>query len=140
MIELTRRPINPLRLFNKVRRESNGAVVIFIGTVRSPSEGKVVLSLEYDAYKGMAEGMLRQLEQEIASRWKLKDIAISHRVGKMQPGDIAVVIAIGSPHRQEGFEACQYGINRLKEIVPIWKKEFFEDGASWVEEKRELGD
>lgn len=133
MIEITRRAINPQRLVNRVIKESNGAVVTFIGTVRSPSEGKVVLSLEYEAYKELAEEKLRELEQEIVSRWKLKDIAISHRVGKMLPGDVAVVIAIGSPHRQEAFEACQYGINRLKEIVPIWKKEFFEDGASWVE-------
>lgn len=133
MIEITRRPINPERLTNSVRKGSHGAVVTFLGTVRNESMGKAVQRLEYEAYKEMAEKELRQIAGEIKERWGLEDVAISHRIGLMAIGEIALVIAVGAPHRKEAFSACEYAVDRIKQIVPIWKKEVFENGESWVD-------
>jgi molybdopterin synthase catalytic subunit len=115
-----------------VRRDSYGAVVSFIGTVRGISGGKEVQHLEFEALPPMAERKLKEIVEEIESRWGLKDIAISHRIGRIEVGEVIIVIAIGAPHRQEAFEACQFAIDRLKEIVPIWKKEVYKDGEEWV--------
>lgn len=132
---ITSLPIPTEQIISSVIQETDGCVVTFVGTVRSPSEGKIVVSLEYEAYKEMAEAKLREIKQEIAARWHLEDVAICHRVGKLKPGDISLVIAVASPHRPQAFEACRHAIERLKQIVPIWKKEVYGDGARWVEEK-----
>ena len=110
-----------------------GAICNFIGTTRDHSNGKRVMRLEYDAYVPMAEKMMAQIETEIRSRWKIHKISMVHMIGKLEIGVPSVVIAVSSSHRKEAFEASRYAIDRLKSIVPIWKKEFFEDGEVWVE-------
>lgn len=131
-IELTYKPIIPEAVTSKVLRDSHGAVVTFLGTVRDHSEGKKVSYLEYEAYPEMAVKKLEELTEEIKQRWGVEDVAIIHRLGHLEVGEIAVVIAVASPHRKEAFEACQYAIDRLKALVPIWKKEAFQDGERWV--------
>lgn len=108
-------------------------MVSFVGLVREQSKGKSVRYLEYDAYKEMAEKKLREIAGEIQSKWGLSDVAMCHRVGRLEVGETVLVIAIAAPHRKEAFEACQYAVDRLKQIVPIWKKEVYEDGEVWVE-------
>ena len=131
MIEITSQPISVQLVIDAVKKKSHGALVTFIGTVRDNSEGKRVLYLEYETYRQMAENKLEGIATAIYNRWN-SDVAIVHRIGRIEVGDIAVVIVVGSGHRQEAFQSCQYAINRIKEIVPIWKKEFYEDGSSWV--------
>ncbi|MBI2909687.1 MAG: molybdenum cofactor biosynthesis protein MoaE [Chloroflexi bacterium] len=136
---ITKEPISPEAVAARVRRDDNGAVVVFLGTVRLHSNERVVRYLQYDAYEEMAEKKLRQIAHEIEEKWGLKDVTFCHRVGRMKVGEIAVVIAVGSPHRKEAFAACQYAIDRLKVIVPIWKKEVYEDGACWIGKEGEAG-
>ena len=114
-----------------------GAVVSFTGTVRDNSLGKDVSGLTYEAYPAAAEKMLARVADEIAEQWGLRRVAIVHRVGHLPPGAASVVIAVAAPHRHEAFEACEYVIVRLKEIVPIWKKEFYTDGAVWIGSENE---
>jgi len=115
-----------------VEDETTGAVVTFIGWVRNHTEGKRVLALEYEAYKDMAERKLTEIGAEIEQKWNLNRVAIVHRVGHLKVGETSVVIAVAAPHRAEAFEACRYAIDRIKEIVPIWKKDIYEDGERWV--------
>ena len=109
-----------------------GAVVTFTGTVRDHARGQTVTSLDYEAYAPAAEKMLARIGEEIADRWGIVHVAIWHRTGLLTVGEASVVIALSSPHRGEAFAACQYAIARLKQIVPIWKKEQYAGGASWV--------
>ncbi|HET7035067.1 MAG TPA: molybdenum cofactor biosynthesis protein MoaE [Thermomicrobiaceae bacterium] len=109
-----------------------GAVVSFAGTVRDHARGRQVLRLEYEAYPEAAEKVLAQIGQEIAQRWDVTQVAIVHRVGVLQVGEASVAIAVSSAHRAEAFEACRYAIDRIKEIVPIWKKEFYAGGERWI--------
>lgn len=132
MIEITHEAIEVQPVIDKVRKSAYGAVVTFVGTVRDNSEGKQVLYLEYDAYPEMAKKKLSEIATEIQARWDSIDVAIVHRVGRLEKGETAIVIAVGSAHRLEAFQACQYAIDRIKEIVPIWKKEFYEDGSAWI--------
>ncbi len=132
MIEITRQAIDPQPVTASVRRDSNGAVVTFLGVTRRHSMGKAVLYLEYEAYEPMALKELAKIGREVGSRWGLQDVAIVHRVGRLEIEDVSLVVAVASPHRREAFEACQYVVDRIKETVPIWKKEVFEDGAVWV--------
>lgn len=131
---ITEEEVRPQMATEAVRRESHGAVVSFIGVVRQQSQGKQVLHLEYEAYPDMAEAKLAEIGAEIRERFGLEDVAIVHRIGRLLVGEIAVVIAVGAPHRQEAFAACHYAIDRIKQVVPIWKKEVFADGEVWVEE------
>lgn len=123
--------------------DAAGAIVSFIGTVRNHARGKHVVALDYEAYPPAAEKMLAQIGAEIESKWGLKNVAIHHRTGKLAPGEISVVIAVASAHRDEAFDAARYAIERIKEIVPIWKKEHYDDGAVWVgseaDYQREIG-
>ena len=132
MIELTESPLNPEAISAKVRKDTNGAVVTFLGTTRNNFQGKPVLTLEYEAFDEMALNKMEEIRAELQAQFSVEDIAISHRVGKVPIGEISLVIAIASPHRKEAFQACQQAVDRVKEIVPIWKKEVFEDGARWV--------
>jgi molybdopterin synthase catalytic subunit len=109
-----------------------GAVITFAGVVRDNARGKGVLCLEYEAYEPLAERMLARIADEMAARWPVRKVAIWHRVGRLGVGETSVVIALSVPHRQEGFAACAYAIERLKEIVPIWKKEIYADGETWI--------
>jgi len=133
MIEITQNKIDLQKVINAVRSPDCGGVSVFIGTVRNNSRNKEVNALEYEVYGEMAEKMIGKIMEEIKSKWEVNKIAISHRIGKMDVGEITVAIAVSSPHRKDSIPACQYAIDRLKEIVPIWKKEYAIDGASWVE-------
>jgi molybdopterin synthase catalytic subunit len=114
---------------------SIGAVVTFVGVVRGETTGREVRYLEYEAYPEMAEETLRQIGAEIRARWQtIREVAIVHRVGRLQVGGTSVVIALSAAHRPEVFAALRYAIDRLKEIVPIWKKEVWVDGAEWRSE------
>jgi MoaE-MoaD fusion protein len=115
-----------------VQTAGHGGVVTFVGAVRDATQGRRVVRLEYEAYASMAEKQLAALAEEAQVRWPGLKVAIAHRVGTLAPGEAAVVIAVSAPHRAEAFAACQQLIERLKQDVPIWKKEFFEDGAVWV--------
>ena len=120
-------------LYQTVLEDENGAVAVFAGVVRNHTGAKRTDHLVYEAYPEMAEKKMREIGAEIEERWGITDTGILHRVGKLEIGEISVLIAVSRPHRAESFAACQYAIDRLKQVVPIWKKEVGEDGESWVE-------
>ncbi len=128
-------PISMDEIAARVVKPETGAVAVFGGVVRNVSAGKDVTHLEYEAYEEMAAAKLRQVAAEARRRWpKIVDMAIVQRIGHLEVGETAVVVAVSSSHRHDGcFEACAYAIDRLKEIVPIWKKEVGPDGAEWIE-------
>ncbi|GGE50729.1 molybdopterin (MPT) converting factor, subunit 2 [Pullulanibacillus camelliae] len=130
--EIVDQPIIIEDLIHKVASREVGAITTFIGTVREFTGGKKTLFLEYQAYPTMAEKMLREIGVEIKKKWPDARVAITHRIGKLDIMDIAVVIAVSSPHRKTAYEANEYAIERIKEIVPIWKKEHWQDGTEWV--------
>ena len=132
MIELTHQPLDPERVTAQVRRDTNGAVVTFLGTTRDNFEGKRVVTLEYEAFQEMALKKLEEIRQQLRAEFGIYDIAIAHRIGAVPIGEISLVVAVASPHRKEAFFACQAAVDRLKETVPIWKKEVYEDGSRWV--------
>ena len=132
MITITHRKLCPEAITESVKRDSNGAVVTFLGSTRDSTSDRKVLYLEYEAYRPMADNQLGRIADEIRDRWGIKDVAIAHRLGRLEIGDLSLVVAIASPHRKEAFEASAYAIDRIKQIVPIWKKEFFEGGEVWV--------
>ncbi len=133
IVELTSDPIDVPRLIEHVNQPSNGGICTFLGVVRDNAEGRPVVKLGYEAYKSMAVAQMRTIVEEAMQRWDLDAVALSHRTGELQIGEASVAIAVGAPHRAEAFEACRYIIDTLKTRVPIWKKEFFRDGAVWVE-------
>src|SRR5262249_32688260 len=120
-------------LTEQVRRNDCGAVVTFLGTVREMTDGRVTTALDYQAYPSMAEKKMVEIEQETRSRWPVGAMMMVHRLGHLELGEVSVAVAVMCPHRAQAFEACRYAIDRLKEIVPIWKKENWADGKSeWV--------
>lgn len=119
-----------------IRREA-GAINTFIGTVREFTEDKQTLFLEYQAYVSMAEKKMEEIGAEIKERWPMAETAIVHRIGRLEISDIAVVIAVSTPHRATSYEASRYAIERMKEIVPIWKKEHWQDGEEWIGNQKE---
>jgi molybdopterin synthase catalytic subunit len=132
MHRILQEPINIRALEAEVAKVANGAVLTFVGQVRNHSRGREVAYLEYDAYVPMAEKMLQEIEVQARQRWGV-DVAIAHRIGRIELGEASVVICVGSAHRAEAFEACRWCIDTLKETVPIWKKEVCPDGAYWIE-------
>jgi molybdopterin synthase catalytic subunit len=132
MITLSGTSLDVQQIIQAATRLQAGAVNAFIGTVRDNAKGKQVLRLEYEAYESMAVAEIQKIVDAAAAKWPLQAYAISHRVGVLQPGDIAVVVAVSTPHRADSFAACQYIIDTLKETVPIWKKEVLEDGEEWI--------
>ena len=132
MIEITGQPIDVQKIITAASNQEAGAINTFIGTVRNNTSGKKVLRLEYEAYEPMAISEIQKLIDQASENWKLTGFAVSHRVGTLTPGDIAVVVAVATPHRKDAFAACQFIIDTLKQTVPIWKREFFEDGDEWV--------
>ena len=132
MIQLTSTPINVAEVVQSVDSEEAGAVNVFVGTVRNQTGARRVVRLEYEAYEAMALQEMQKLAEAVRQRWPVKKLAIHHRQGTLHIGDVAVVIAVSTPHRRAAFEACQYTIDTLKQTVPIWKKEVFEDGEEWV--------
>jgi molybdopterin synthase catalytic subunit len=137
LFEVVKDPISIEEIANKVIRNEAGAVTTFVGTVREFTYGKRTLSLEYQAYEKMAVKMLEQIGYEINEKWDDAKVAITHRIGKLEITEIAVVIAVSTPHRKDAYEANEYAIERIKQIVPIWKKEIWEDGESWIGDQLE---
>jgi len=133
MIQLTVEPIDYAALTEQVRRHDCGAVVTFLGTVRDLTNGRVTVALDYEAYPGMAERKMAEIESETRSRWPVGEMAMVHRLGHLDVGDVSVAVAVSCPHRGQAFEACRFAIDRLKELVPLWKKENWADGSTeWV--------
>ena len=130
MVKLTRDLIDYGPLTEGVRSASCGGVVLFLGTVRDLTAGAPTASLDYEAYPGMAEAKLAEVEAELRSRWPAGGVAIVHRLGRLEIGDVAVAVAVACPHRAEAFDACRWAIDRLKQVVPIWKKDNRPDGSS----------
>ncbi len=132
-LSITRVPIDYSALTESVRSNRCGAVVLFLGTVREITGEKKTASLEYEAYEEMAMTELRRLIELARQKWPVEKVSLAHRVGHLDPGDIAIGIAISTPHRREGFEAARFLMDRIKETVPIWKKENWADGTTdWV--------
>jgi len=131
-IQLLDQPLEPQQCIDHVSHPAAGGIDVFIGTVRDNTKGKAVVRLDFEAYGKMAISEMRKIAEQMAERWPTHRISIHHRVGSLQIGDIAVIIAVSTPHRKAAFEACQYAIDTLKDTVPIWKKEIFEDGEVWV--------
>lgn len=131
-IHLTEEPLSPADLYTLVQSESCGAIDMFIGTVRNQTQGRDVERLDFEAYAPMAVRQMRKIADRIRDTWPIDQIAIHHRIGTLQIGDIAVIIAVSTPHRAASFDACRFAIDSLKESVPIWKKEIFTDGEQWV--------
>ncbi|MCS7221777.1 MAG: molybdopterin converting factor subunit 1 [Anaerolineae bacterium] len=135
--ELTWEPLSVDALIRRIRLPACGAVATFVGVVRDHTGDRQVDHLEYEAYLGMAEAMMAQIGAEIRERWpSIRAIGIQHRLGRLEIGEASVVIAISASHRPEVFDACRYAIERLKAIVPIWKKEVWVDGEEWIEGPR----
>jgi len=137
MFEIIDKPIDVEEVRQKVLNRNAGAITLFIGTVREITQGKKTLYLEYQAYPAMAIKMFEQIAQEIKQQWPDAIVAITHRVGRLDITDIAVVIAVSSPHRKVAYLANEYAIDRIKQIVPIWKKEHWEDGTEWIGDQLE---
>ena len=133
LVAIVREPIDTRALVTRLQRAEDGAVVVFEGVVRNHSGGKATLYLEYEAYEPMALEQMRALAREARQRWPIDRIGILHRLGRLEIGEASVAIVVTSPHRHPAFEACRYTIDRLKKTVPIWKKEYFADGAIWAD-------
>src|SRR5262249_1134148 len=133
LVQLVRGPISTGALAGHVRLAHDGAVVTFDGCVRNHSHGRKTLYLEYEAYESMALEKMREIAVSLHTLFAIDGVAIAHRLGRLQIGDTSVFIAVSAPHRKAAFEACRHAIDTLKKTVPIWKKEFFEDGAVWAD-------
>ena len=132
VITLTDQPLDINQITQLAHSPDAGAVNVFVGTVRANTQAKKVMRLEYEAYEPMAVSEIQKIVDVAKLKWPVKKIAVSHRVGILTVGEVAVVVAVATPHRKESFEACQFIIDSLKQTVPIWKKEIFEGGEEWV--------
>ena len=132
MYRLTDKPIDVNELLAFVSDPGAGAVATFIGATRDHNEGRTILSLDYEAYPGMAEQEMARLGEEAAAKWQITRVAIVHRTGNVPIGEASVIIAVSAPHRDDAFKACRYAIDELKKRVPIWKKEIYEGGEIWI--------
>ncbi len=133
MIAITEAPIDAQALTERVRSPNAGAVCTFLGTVREMTGDRRTTALDYEAYPEMALKALARLEEEARQRWPIIEAALVHRVGRLDLGEISVVVAVSCPHRDQAFDACRWLIDTLKEVVPIWKKETWADGTEeWV--------
>ena len=133
MFKITTEVITGAEVSGAVEGPDAGAVVVFHGTVRNNTDGRAVKHLEYEAYPPMAEKKMAEIAQEVSEKWGLDRVAMIHRVGKLEIGEVSVAVAVASPHRKDAFEACKYAMDRLKQIVPIWKREVWAEGeAEWV--------
>lgn len=130
---ITREPIDAREIAKLLLRPAAGALCIFEGVVRNNSKGKTTRYLEYEAYETMALAKMEEIGGFVRGAWEIEAVGIIHRLGHMDIGETSVAIIVTSAHRRASFDACEYAIDRLKKVVPIWKKEFFEDGEVWVE-------
>jgi molybdopterin synthase catalytic subunit len=133
VIEITTKPISPESVVNRVKTSGSGCVAVYVGLIRNNSQGKSVVSVEYTDTKGTAKAELEKIAGEIRRQWQPEGIAICHRIGKLAVGDINFLVVVASAHRQEGFAAVQYAVDRFKEILPTRKKESYRDGSTRVE-------
>ncbi|MBI5285956.1 MAG: molybdenum cofactor biosynthesis protein MoaE [Chloroflexi bacterium] len=133
MFEITRAPLDPAPLVEAVRRDESGAVALFYGVVRNENMGRNVQYLEYDAYPEMALKKMREVAAEAQAKFTITGIGVMHRIGRLEIGETSLLVAVSSGHRTEAFEACHYAVDRIKQIVPVWKKEVWEDGEEWIE-------
>ena len=133
--QITQTPISADEVIGKLSDPAVGAITTFVGVVRGVTGERETLYLEYEAYPEMAEGVLAQVGQEVQERWaEIRQVVVIHRVGRLEIGDTAIVIALSASHRRQVFDALHYAIDRIKTIVPIWKKEDWADGAEWKSE------
>ena len=133
LFQLIREPLDHAALVAHVREARDGAVVTFDGCVRNHSQGRRTLYLDYEAYESMALGKIREIASQIHEKFPVHLLAIAHRLGRLEIGETSVFIAVSSAHRAAAFDACRFAIDTLKRTVPIWKKEYFEDGAVWAD-------
>jgi molybdopterin synthase catalytic subunit len=133
VIDITTKPVSTEAVVNSVRTRGSGCVVAYVGLIRDNSQGKPVASVEYSNTKGTAKAALERIAGEIRRQWTVEGIAICHRIGKLEVGDINFMVAVAAPHRQEGYAAAQYAVNRFKELMPTRKKETYRDGNSHIE-------
>ncbi|HKD52021.1 MAG TPA: molybdenum cofactor biosynthesis protein MoaE [Candidatus Acidoferrum sp.] len=133
VIELVREPIDPLPLVRPLRAPEDGAIVTFDGFVRNQSHDRATLYLDYEAYESMALGKMREIAADLHEKYPIDRVLIVHRLGRLEIGETSVFIAVSAPHRAAAFDACRFAIDTLKRTVPIWKKEYFEDGAVWAD-------
>jgi len=133
LFEVTSEPLDARRAESAVAHARAGAICTFTGIVRDTSRGRTVTHLEYEAFAEMATGQMRKIADEIADRWPETRVAMAHRTGRLEIGEASVVVSVSAPHRAEAIAACKWGIDRLKESVPIWKKEHAADGTYWIE-------
>ena len=133
LYQLVREPIDMAALARHVRAPDDGATVTFDGFVRNQSHNRPTLHLDYEAYESMALAKMREIGVQLHEKYSIHRVAMVHRLGRLQIGEISVFIAVSAPHRAAAFDACRFAIDTLKRIVPIWKKEYFEDGAVWAD-------
>ena len=131
-VKITNSKIDDRVITESVKNVESGAVITFLGTARVNSRGREVVHLEYDAYPEMAEKKMMEILEELKKQYSIKDAAFVHRIGKVEIGETIVAIAISAPHSKEAFDAGSYAVKRLKEVVPIWKKEVWSDGEEWI--------
>jgi len=133
VIEISSKPISPESVVNRVKTSGSGCVAVYVGLIRDNSHGKRVVSVEYTDPRGTAKAGLERIAGEIRRQWQVEGIAICHRIGKLEVGDINFLVAIAAAHRQEGFAAAQYAVDRFKELLPTRKKETYRDGSTHIE-------
>jgi molybdopterin synthase catalytic subunit len=133
LILLVDKPIDADALIRHVRTGADGAIVTFDGCVRNQSHGRPTLYLDYEAYESMALAKMQEIAAEVHAKFAIDRVAIAHRLGRLEIGETSVFIAVSAPHRAAAFDACRYAIDTLKRSVPIWKKEYFQDGAVWAD-------
>jgi molybdopterin synthase catalytic subunit len=132
--QIVETPIDAAEVTRRVEHPGNGAICVFFGVVRDHAlSGRQTSFLEYEAFHEMAEAKMAEIAEAMRQRWGIERVAMTHRIGRLGIGEPSVVIAVGTPHRKLAFEACEYAIDRLKEEVPVWKKEIGPDGEEWVE-------
>jgi len=133
MFHITTEPLSVQQVNDLVKRPTDGAVVTFDGIVRNNFDGRPVRYLAYEAYAAMAESKMAEIGAEVKQKFAIGEIAMVHRIGRLEIGESSIVIAVAAPHRHAAFEACAYAMDRVKAEVPVWKKELFADGADhWV--------
>ena len=130
--EVTAEAIDTTRLLQAVREDSSGAIASFVGVVRNEHLGRRVDHLVYEAYPPMAEREMRRITAEIRARWRVDHVAIVHRVGRLEIGEASILVAIAAPHRREALEACSFAIETIKRTLPVWKKEYSDEGEEWI--------
>jgi molybdopterin synthase catalytic subunit len=131
--QLVRGPIEIASLVQHVRAPEDGAIVTFDGFVRNQSHNRATLHLDYEAYESMAVVKMREIGEQLHEKYRIHRVAMAHRLGRLEIGETSVFIAVSAPHRAAAFDACRFAIDTLKRTVPIWKKEYFADGAVWAD-------